>query len=375
MITQVVHIPTLNSMSDFFQVTYLSDVSNDAMQHCQRKVAGSVPQTTRSVEELCASPDVDLVLIANSDTFHTGHAQLALAQGKHVFIEKPIALTLADCDRIIEADGKAGGNKVFVGYMRRYAAAFTGALKEVGGIEKVRYARVRDIIGPNSVFISQSGTFPRTFSDYEDKDSAQLRDQTARDVKIALESELGVSVTPVTRLMWELLNSLGSHDLSAMRELLGMPEKVVGAIPASATGSPFWRYVLCCLLPSKTDGPPLTAPSALFQYPGFAVSYESGIDQVPRFDASIEIFGDHKTVKVTIDTPFVKGLATTMQVQTALPDGSYQNSIIRNSYEDPYTLQFKEVHEFVVNGKAPKTSPVDAKNDVQINGMILKAIG
>lgn len=112
----------------------------------------------------------------------------------------------------------------------------------------------------------------------------------------------------------------------------------------------------------------------LFQYPGFAVSYESGIDQVPRFDASIEIFGDKKTVKLTIDTPFVKGLPTTMQVQSALPDGSYQDCTIRKTYEDPYTLEMKEVYEFVVHNKAPKTSPADAKQDVQINGMILKAI-
>lgn len=371
MVTQVVHVPTMNYMSDLFQVTWLSDVSDAAMEHCKSKVAGSPPTTTCSPQELCAAPDVDLVLIASSDTFHTAQALLALEHGKHVFIEKPIALTLADCDRIIEAEQKAGGNRVFVGYMRRYAGAFTDALKEVGSIENVRYARVRDIIGPNSVFISQSGTFPKTFDDYEEKDSRELKDQTARDVKIALEDELGVAVTPVTSLMWTLLSGLGSHDVSAMRELLGMPEKVVGAVPCSTTGSPFWRYTLCN---HYTHIPLLTLHSALFQYPNFAVSYESGIDQVPRFDASIEIFSDHKTVKVTIDTPFVKGLATTMLVQTALPDGSYQSSTVRKTYEDPYTLQFKEVHEFVVGGKAPKTGPADARKDVQINGMILKAM-
>jgi hypothetical protein len=104
------------------------------------------------------------------------------------------------------------------------------------------------------------------------------------------------------------------------------------------------------------------------------VSYESGIDQVPRFDASIEIFSDSKTVKVIFDTPFVKGLPTTMQVQESLPDGSYRNSTIRRTYEDPYTLEMKEVYEFVVNRKAPKTTPVDARQDVEISGMILKAV-
>lgn len=63
--------------------------------------------------------------------------------------------------------------------------------------------------------------------------------------------------------------------------------------------------------------------SAIFQYPEFAVAYESGIDQVERFDASNEVFCDTKTVKVCIDTPFVKGLPTTMIVKDSTPDGAY----------------------------------------------------
>lgn len=103
------------------------------------------------------------------------------------------------------------------------------------------------------------------------------------------------------------------------------------------------------------------------------MAYESGIDQVPRFDASIEVFGDTKTVKVNIDTPFVKGLPTTMQVRDALPDGSFRESTIRRTYEDPYTLEMKEVYDWVVDGKTPKTTAEDAKNDIQILGMIMKA--
>ena len=64
--------------------------------------------------------------------------------------------------------------------------------------------------------------------------------------------------------------------------------------------------------------------SAIFQYPNFAVAYESGVDQVARFDASIEIFGDTKTVKVCIDSPFIRGLPTTMVVKESSADGSYR---------------------------------------------------
>lgn len=243
MVTQVVHIPTLNFLSHLFQVTYLYDVSGDAMRHSQLKVSGtSKPKTSRSVEELCSAPEVDLVMIATNHAFHAAHAMLALQANKHVFIEKPVALTLQDTDLIIDAEKAAGGAKVFIGYMRRYAAAFEDAVKEVGSIEQIRYARVRDIIGPNSVFIAQSGTYPRTFSDYREEDSEGLRTKTHDDIEQALQAELGMTVTKETDMMWQTLSMLGSHDLSAMRELLGMPKGVVGFSPCATVGSPFWRY-------------------------------------------------------------------------------------------------------------------------------------
>lgn len=117
----------------------------------------------------------------------------------------------------------------------------------------------------------------------------------------------------------------------------------------------------------------LTTSSAIFKYPNFAVAYESGVDQVARFDASIEIFGDTKTVEVCIDTPFVKGLPTTMVVKDSLPDGSYRESTIRRTYEDPFTLELQEVHRWITEGKAPKTTPSDARQDLEILGMLLKA--
>lgn len=103
------------------------------------------------------------------------------------------------------------------------------------------------------------------------------------------------------------------------------------------------------------------------------MSYESGIDEVPRFDASIEVFGGKKTVKVCFDSPYVKGLPTTMHIREKLDDGSFRKSIVRKTYEDAYTLEMKELHAFVVDGKPAKTTPEDAKRDLEIFGMIMKA--
>lgn len=113
--------------------------------------------------------------------------------------------------------------------------------------------------------------------------------------------------------------------------------------------------------------------SAIFQYPKFAVSYESGIDFVPRFDASIEIFSENKTVKVLYDTPYIKGLPTTMRVRSNLGNGAFSDTEIRTTYEDPYTLEMKELYAVATQGKQIKTTAVDAKKDLEIFGMIMAA--
>jgi hypothetical protein len=141
-VCQTIHIPTLGHLSEYFQVNYLCDVSDDALQYCKSKVAGSTPKTTRDVSILCASPDVDVVLIANSNEYHAAHAIIALKYNKHVLLEKPASINLRDADAIIAAETDSQG-KVFVGYMRRYAAAFVDAIKEIGGVDKILYARVR----------------------------------------------------------------------------------------------------------------------------------------------------------------------------------------------------------------------------------------
>ncbi|CZR68713.1 uncharacterized protein PAC_18612 [Phialocephala subalpina] len=346
-VCQTVHLPTLGHLSDYFQVTYLCDVSSDALRHCKKKVAGQEPETTRDVAKLCASPSVDVVFITNSNEYHAAHAIIALQHNKHVLLEKPASITIRDADAIIAAESKSHG-KVFVGYMRRYAAAFVDAIEEIGGVEKILYARVRDIIGPNSIFVDQSGTFPKKFSDFAPADTEDITNRNTELLTQALEVECGVEQTDETKRFWRILGGLGSHDLSAMREALGMPTSVKGV----SYNFPFWNV--------------------LFQYPGFAVSYESGMDQVPRFDAHIEIYSAKKTVRVQYDTPYVKGLPTTLHICENV-DGAYKESMIRRTYEDAYTLEIMELYKMIVEGKQIKTTAADAKKDLEIFGMIMKA--
>lgn len=210
----------LNNLSDYYQISYICDVSQQAIEHCSKRVAGRTPKTTSSPEELIASPDVDVVVISNVNAFHSAHAILALQYNKYVLVEKPLALNYRDLDAIIAAE-KTSEARVFVGYQRRYAEAFLDALEEVGTMDKVDYIRVRgmcrlkcilrqtsdlkDIIGPNNAFVSQSGTFPKKYTDFPKEGAAEMRATEEEMVKTALVDEFGIEATPESMTLFRLL--------------------------------------------------------------------------------------------------------------------------------------------------------------------------
>jgi phthalate 4,5-cis-dihydrodiol dehydrogenase len=59
-------------------------------------------------EEVCAHPDVEWVYIASPHNMHVEHVLLAARYRKHVLVEKPMALNMADCEAMIKACQQAG---------------------------------------------------------------------------------------------------------------------------------------------------------------------------------------------------------------------------------------------------------------------------
>ncbi len=86
------------------EVTAAADPRREPRDRFEIDVGG---QTFASVEEMVGSPVVDAVYIATPHQFHVENVVTAANAGKHVICEKPMALSLAECDTIIEAvEGK-----------------------------------------------------------------------------------------------------------------------------------------------------------------------------------------------------------------------------------------------------------------------------
>ncbi|MEZ4423547.1 MAG: bi-domain-containing oxidoreductase [Gemmatimonadota bacterium] len=103
---------------------------------------------TSDYRDIVASPDVDAVLIATRHDLHAPILMEAIAAGKHVFVEKPIALTPEELDRVERAVADAQARRasdplvVMVGLNRRYSPAGLAArdlLRRVGAPAVIDY--------------------------------------------------------------------------------------------------------------------------------------------------------------------------------------------------------------------------------------------
>ncbi|KFA50646.1 hypothetical protein S40293_04883 [Stachybotrys chartarum IBT 40293] len=349
---QVCHGPCLLLLSHLFRIESICDVSRTQVDHCASKF--SIPHSTLLAQEVIDNPKVDVVFILTSDETHAPLAVASLQAKKHVFVEKPLTLSIPSAQTIVDAEQATGGEaRVFVGYMRRYASSYLNAFKrEVASIPKILYARVRDFSGPNAQFVGQSGTFQVKGTDFP---AHATEERNARLQALFAEAFPGQEITDEKKKMCRFLGGLGSHDISLMRETLGFPDKVVGV----SANHPFYSAILSY---RNKDGS------------SYSVTYESGIDGVPVFDAHLSVYGAEKRVTIEYDSPYVKGLPINVKVQELNEHGELQHRSVLSSYEDAYTAELQELHECLVGGKEIKTTAQDALQDITLYEMFYKTL-
>ncbi len=100
-IAQLAHIPGYQAISDQCEIVAAADVSEDALAAAQRDFG--IPHLFRDYHELLQLDEVDAVSICASNPIHHPATLAALAAGKHVFCEKPLALNADDAREMVEA--------------------------------------------------------------------------------------------------------------------------------------------------------------------------------------------------------------------------------------------------------------------------------
>lgn len=137
--------------------TFMQDARVELVAACDpREVARA--QFTRDfqapayadIEALAADPAVEAVYIASPHQFHAAHTRIAAKHGKHILVEKPMALSLAECDDMI-ASSSAAGVQLIVGHCHSFDTPYLQARqiverREFGAVKMIQALNYTDYL-------------------------------------------------------------------------------------------------------------------------------------------------------------------------------------------------------------------------------------
>ncbi|HZT95022.1 MAG TPA: Gfo/Idh/MocA family oxidoreductase [Gaiellaceae bacterium] len=351
---QIMHLPSLRMLAVDFEVRTLCDAD---LETAQRVAAEwGIADAVRDYQEILGRDDIDVVLVSCPDRFHAPVILDALRAGKHVLAEKPMCLTVAEADEILETL-KQSGRRLQVGYVRTYASAFARARTVVRALREINLARVNTIIGANELISRQTARVVRG--------AGVAGPSASRDDTVAatLSTACGVTLSDELVTANRLLLSLAIHDLSAMRELLGFPKDVIYA-----------RW-FCGGEASEDYGFPIGRTlTAAFDYETFVCHLECGVCAIPRFDARIEVFSPDEIVQISFDTPFVRNLPVQLRVEQGDGTTGYRVCNHVPTWDDPFVEEWRAFKHAIEDDVEPAASAAGARDDIALIGSIMERL-
>ncbi|AVQ36941.1 Gfo/Idh/MocA family protein [Staphylococcus kloosii] len=117
-IAQGRHIPTFKELEDQVEIIGVQDINNELAQTVAHKF--DIPNVYESYEEMF--DDIDAVTICTPNKFHCDITVSALTAGVHVFCEKPMAMKVDECQRMVQA-AKQSNKLLAIGYHYRFTDA------------------------------------------------------------------------------------------------------------------------------------------------------------------------------------------------------------------------------------------------------------
>jgi UDP-2-acetamido-3-amino-2,3-dideoxy-glucuronate N-acetyltransferase len=97
-----------------------------------KRLGAELGVASHDFSQILSDPEVDAVAIATPAPLHAEHGLLALEAGKHVFIEKPLAMTVADGQKLVSV-AKKQNRVLMVGHLMQYHPAFIALVDLIRG--------------------------------------------------------------------------------------------------------------------------------------------------------------------------------------------------------------------------------------------------
>ncbi|HET8682515.1 MAG TPA: Gfo/Idh/MocA family oxidoreductase [Micromonosporaceae bacterium] len=302
LIAHLAHLPSLRSIPAV-EVSAVCDADPYRMR-LARDVF-QVPTGTTDALELLALDTVDAVVVATDDVSHAEVVVAALAAGKHVFVEKPLCLSLAEAKLVRNAE-EASGRVVAVGYQRVHDTASQWLCQRIPAGEPPMTIWARNQCHDNMLVIAE--TAPAYLLDEAFRRGAAAAGDGDGDGRWQrlLDTGLARHGHRMSTVYRTFLN-LACHDVSHVIHCFGEPSRVLFA--------DFWNEQF---------------PSAVVVYElpgGGRWVLEMGQTERKWFDSALSVTYPRQTLELRWPSPFRRDGRTVATVRATMGPGSaYQTS-------------------------------------------------
>jgi predicted dehydrogenase len=341
LVAQAMHLHHLAALRDRFELAALAEPSREVREALAARY--SIPAIHADFRGLLDAGGLDAVVICSPAGTHAEIVLAALDLGLHVFVEKPMCITLADADAIVAARDRAS-KVVQVGTMKRYDPAVEAMLDGFSGsAADLRYVSVV-VNDPEFEPFFEPGEIVRG-----DDVPRDLIDRTRLEESRQVEQAVGSRGEDVVRAFSE--SFLGSllHDLNVVH---GMLERLGEPLPAQVVAGDWWnegRAVYGALRlqnGARVDG-------AWIQVLG---TFE--------YRETIQFMFAEEVHALEFPSPWLKQHPTVYR--RSRRDGRTDDVRIVKAYDESFRRELLHFHDCIVDGTPCRTPPEGARLDIEV---------
>ncbi|MBX0325094.1 Gfo/Idh/MocA family oxidoreductase [Halomicroarcula sp. F13] len=334
LVAQVMHIPYLAELSDAELHAFVDPAEDRAATLAERY---NVPNVYRAHEELLADvgDELDAVVVLTPSHTHADVTVDTLDADIHTLVEKPLAATPEDADRMVEA-AEASDATAMVAYMKRYDPSYERAQTVVDELDEIDLVTAYDVDPDHFRIVEEVyDLVPGSPPESVIEESGAKR-QTDIEQAIGTDDE-----TLVDAYDFQLEHVC--HDVNALRGLFGDVESI-DHVNVFADG----RY----------------ATAHLTYEDGVECILETGDSDRKWFEEFVRVDSPEGMVTVDFSNPFIKNTPTELRIKEGTEE--LTDTVETPSYEEPFK---RELEYFLdcTEGEAPvRTTFAEARDDLQV---------
>jgi predicted dehydrogenase len=343
LIAQLMHLHYLRELGDRFEIAALCDVSPGTLAGVadRHDVARRFTDWRAMLEEI----ELDLVMVLTSAS-HAEPAIAALERGRHVFVEKPMALTVGDADRMLAA-ARAAGRSLTVGYMKRHDPAYAAAAARIPALGPLRHVGITTLESPIGPYVDHESIV--RVPDLPPDVVAAGAEERRRLVGEALGRPAD---DVLVRAYHDLLLDSAIHELNLLRGLAGDPSEVLAA--------EFWDDARSMQL--------------VLGYPDeLRVSFSFvWLPELPEYVQELAFRTPSARLALRFPSPFLRNAPTLVALDRFEDEVLHREQLVAG-YDEAFRRELVHLHRTVVDGVAPLVTPEQARGDVVLAGLIARS--